>query len=180
MNAWMIVSIVLAAVCAALIVYCVQQQSRLKGQEEQQESLEAARQEVLNVRSDDVRRRREIAALHRALENEQEHSEHLERELDELYFRLEDAQKRQEQAEARRIRAEKEVYAGRMRSDLLEKQIEQLRQEQLNQEKLYQDILSERESQIAQLQEGQAKRRVRKKSEVLDQQVTLNDILGGI
>ena len=45
------------------------------------------------------------------------------------------------------------------------------------QELLYQDILREHEETIARMQEP-AKRRTKKKPEIFDQQITLNDLLG--
>lgn len=180
LNIWMIAAAVLAVACAVLAAVCIQKNNRLKISEEQAVDAEELRREIRVVRGEDVLRRREIAALHRALDDEQDRSDAILQELENVYEQARAAHARAEQAEARRIRAEKEVYAIRMRTDLLEKQISQLNQELSNQEKLYQDILRERDNQIARLQEGQSKRRVRKKPDVLDQQVSLEDLLGGM
>ena len=174
----MITAAALALACIALAAFCTHLKNQLTRQTVQTDDMENLRQEIRTVRGEDVRRRREIASLHRALEAEQSYTERLENELDACYNQLQDARARSEQAETRRINAEKDVYACRMRTDLLEKQIARLNEEQLNQAKLYQDILRDRDLQIAQLQESQPKRRPRpKKSDVLDQQVTFSDLM---
>lgn len=175
----MIVSAVLALAAAGLAGLCHQQRNELLRQKEQEADAEALRQEVKRIRNDNARRRREIAALHRALEAEQEHSDDLELALEEQRERTLQAEKGIEQADARRIETEKEASAGRMRAGLLERQLKEAHEEQLAQEQLYQDIIRERDETIAKLQEGQQKRRPRRKPGVLDQQITLNDILKG-
>lgn len=180
MNIWMIIAAALAAACAALSAVCIHKTTQLKEQAARAVDAEELRHEIRVVRGEDVLRRREIAALHRALDEEQDRSDAILQELEDVYDQARAAEARAEQADARRIRAEKEVYASRMRTDLLEKQIAQLQTEQINQEKLYQDILRERDAQISRLQENQPKRRPRKRTDVLDQQVSLEDVLGGM
>ena len=63
-----------------------------------------------------------------------------------------------------------------MRIELLERQIERSQQEFLSSERLYQNILQEQEQTIARLQDQQ-KRRARRKPEVLEQQISINDLL---
>lgn len=176
----MIVAAVLAAVCAVLAANCVRLNRSLQQQDAQASEAEELRREIRAVRGEDVRRRREIAVLRRALEDEQENSDALAQDLEYAEEQLREAVRLAEQADARRILAEKDVSAQRMRNDLLEKKIDQLNREQFNQEKLYQDILKERDAQIARLQDGQPKRRSRKKPDVLDDQVSLDDLIGGI
>ena len=79
-------------------------------------------------------------------------------------------------ADARRIETEKAVAAAEMRARLLKGHCDRLQKEQLTQEQLYQDILKEREETISKLQD-QPKRRPRKRNDVLDQQISLNDLL---
>lgn len=177
---WMIVAAVLAAACAVLAANCVRLNRSLQQQDAQASEAEELRREIRAVRGEDVRRRREIAVLRRALEDEQENSDALAQDLEYAEEQLREAVRLAEQADARRILAEKDVSAQRMRNDLLEKKIDQLNREQFNQEKLYQDILKERDAQIARLQDGQPKRRARRKPDVLDDQVSLDDLIGGI
>jgi len=180
LYAWMIIAAVLALACAVLAVQYISLNRRLQQQDAQAADVEALRREIRAVRGEDVRRRREIASLRRALEEEQENSDALAQDLEYAEDKLREAVRLAEQADARRIRTEKDVSAHRMRADLLEKQIAQLNQEQINQEKLYQDILKERDAQIARLQDNQPKRRARRKPDVLDQQVTLDELFGGM
>lgn len=180
MYVWIIVAAALAVACAVLAVRCAGLNRRLQEQDAQAADADVLRREIRVVRGEDVRRRREIASLRRALEDEQDNSDALAQDLEYAEEKLREAVRLAEQADARRIRVEKDVSAQRMRAELLEKQIAQLNQEQINQEKLYQDILKDRDAQIARLQESQPKRKARKKPDVLDDQVSLDDLLGGI
>ena len=71
------------------------------------------------------------------------------------------------------------VDVGGKTMDEAKAAVKEAHEEQLAQEQLYQDIIRERDETIAKLQEGQQKRRPRRKPGVLDQQITLNDILKG-
>lgn len=177
---WMIIAALLAFACAVLAVQYISLNRHLQQQNEQAADVEALRREIRAVRGEDVRRRREIASLRRALEEEQANSDALAQDLEYAEDKLREAIRLAEQADARRIRTEKDVSAHRMRADLLEKQIAQLNQEQINQEKLYQDILRERDAQIARLQESQPKRKVRRKPDVLEDQISLDELFGGM
>ena len=148
---------------------------RLRGVEERARKNE---EELQFLREENVRQRREAASIERALNAQQQRTEDLLDELDEMDRALERAQQRIRNAEARMSDAEKDVFASRMRVGQLEKQLEKARREQLNQDRIYQDILRERDDTIARLQEAQPRRRTKKKIDVLDQQITLNDILG--
>lgn len=178
-NYWMIVSVALALICAGTCIVYIQQRKELLLRKEHDGIPEQLRQEMDHYRRENVTLRRETAALYRALEDEQNYADDLEQELDEQYARLVHAEQRAERAEARRTDAEKEIYAGRMRSDLLERQLKELQDNQLAQEQLYQDIIRERDLTIAKLQESQPKRKPnKKKPDILDQQVTLEDLIG--
>ena len=179
MNYWIIVSAALALACIALIIINRQQRGELLQRREQELDTDELRRQTSRIRSDNARRRREIAALHRALEAEQDHSDALECALEELRTRISDAEQRAEQADARRIGLEKEIAAGRMRAGLLEQQLRQAMEEQNAQEQLYQDIIRERDETIVRLQDAQPKRKPRKKPEILGQQITLGEILKG-
>ena len=180
MNFWMIAAILLALTAAVLAVACIRAHGKLEDARAQREDAESFRRDVAILRGENARWRRENAALHRALENEQAHSDDLERALIEQQRRAEDAERRADQANARRIEADRAVSAGRMRADLLEGQIAQLQREQRVREQLYQVILRDRDDAIARLQDQHQKRRIRKKSEALDQQITISDILKGM
>ena len=180
LYAWMTIAAVLAFACAVLAVQYIRLNKRLQQQDARNADVEALRREIRVVRSEDVRRRREIASLRRALEDEQENSDALAQDLEYAEEKLREAVRLAEQADARRIRTEKDVSAHCMRADLLEKQIAQLNQEQINQEKLYQDILRERDAQIARLQESQPKRKARRKADVLEDQISLDELFGGM
>lgn len=180
LYAWMTIAAVLAFACAVLAVRYINLNRRLQQQNEQAADLETLRREIRAVRGEDVRRRREVASLRRALEDEQDNADALVRDLEYAEEKLREAVRLAEQADARRIRTEKDVYAHRMRADLLEKQIAQLNQEQINQEKLYQDILKERDAQIARLQDSQPRRKPRRRADVLEDQISLDELFGGM
>lgn len=178
MNYWVIVSALLALVCAGTCIVYIQQRKELLTRKEHDSEAELLRQECESIRRENVSLRREIAALCRDIENEQDYSADLEAELDAQDKRLADEMERADRAEARRTEAEKEIYASRMRAEQLAQQLKQSHQEQLAQEQLYQDIIRERDLTIAKLQESPQKRRTKKKVEVLEQQITLEDLLG--
>ena len=90
---------------------------------------------------------------------------------------LQRAADRVAQAENRRTVAEKEIFASRMRLDQFQQQLKQAHDEQRAQEQLYQDIIYDRDQTITQLQEKLHKRSKKKKPEILDQQITLDDLL---
>lgn len=180
MNFWMIAAILLALAAAVLAVVCIRQHGKLEAARAQQENAESFRRDAAVLRGENARWRRENAALHRALENEQAYSDDMERALADQQRCIEEAERRADQANARRIEAERAVSAGRMRADLLEGQLTQLQKEQRAQEQLYQDILRDRDDVIARLQDQHQKRRARKKAEALDQQITISDILKGM
>ena len=178
MTAWIILLALLAALSAGLAVACLRLKERLKQREA--ELLERAQSddELHRLRMDDVRRRREIAALNRRLEDAFAESDRLDAQLSDLHRRAEAAEARAQQAEKRRIAAEKDVSAGEMKARLLEKQYAELEQNQLAQERLYQDILREKETLIEQLQ-APPRRRAHKKPDALDRQITFSDLLKG-
>lgn len=176
----MIAAISLALTTAVLTAVCIRQRNHLTQARVLQEDADAFRREAAVLRSENARRRRENAALHRALQDEQSHADDVERALIQAQRLADDAERRADQANVRRIDAERAISAGKIRTDLLEKQLTQLQREQRAQEQLYQDILRDRDDTIARLQDQQQKRRNRRKGEVLEQQITINDILKGI
>lgn len=176
MNYWIIVSAILGLICVGTCIVYIQQRRELLMRRERDSESEQIRQENEGVRRENVSLRREIAALCRDVEEEQRYSGELEAELDAQDERISHAEERADRAEARRTEAEKEIYASRMRAEQLAQQLKQCHQEQLAQEQLYQDIIRERDLTIAKLQENPQKRRTKKKVEVLDQQITLDDL----
>ena len=178
MTVWIILSALLAALSAGLAAACLRLKERLKQREAELLERAQADDELYRLRMDDVRRRREIAALNRRLEDAFAESDRLDAQLSELHRRAEAAEARAQQAEKRRIAAEKDVSAGEMKARLLEKQYAELEQNQLAQERLYQDILREKETLIEQLQTP-PKRRAHKKPDVHDRQITFSDLLKG-
>ena len=180
MNVWIIVAVALAAICCGLAAVCIRQQNQLRMHEADAQGLEGLRRALNAARYEVSRRRRENAALHRALEAEQRRSDGLERELESQLDRIADAEHRAAFAETRRIQVEKNISAGQMKASLLEKKLEEMEKEQLAQEQLYQDILREREETISKFQEAHSKHKPRRKPDALDQQITLNDLLKGM
>lgn len=178
MTVWIILAALLAALSVGLAVACVRLNRQLKQRESELLQRAQTDDELHRLRMDDVRRRREIAALNRRLEDAFAESDRLDAQLSELQRRAEAAEARARQADKRRIAAEKDVSAGEMKTRLLEKQYAELEQNQLAQEQLYQDILHEKEALIEQLQ-APPKRRGHKKTDVLDRQITLSDLLKG-
>lgn len=178
MNAWIIISAVLLIACAALTAGCAKLRGLLREQKVNDETAEMLERENKRLRNENARRQRECATLRRALEAEQDHGDRLHQALDAQTEIARQAQQQAENADAKRVAAEKDIYAGRMRIDLLEREIDQMQKEQLAQEQLYQDIFRDHQETIAKLQDQQ-KRRTRKKPDVLDQQITLSDILKG-
>lgn len=176
MNPWIILSAALALLCAALIYICVRLQRQVQEAILQAQSNSTLRQDFSRLKSECARWQRDSAALQRALQAEQERADDLQLEIDQTDDQLKRALEKAECAEHRRIETEKEVYAEKMRVELLERQIERSQQEFLSSERLYQNILQEQEQTIARLQDQQ-KRRTRRKPEVLEQQISINDLL---
>ena len=116
--------------------------------------------------------------MDRELDSERRYVDDLERVIEGKNLELQRADERVESAENRRTDAEKEIYARRMQIDQLQQQLDQAHESQLAQERLYQDIIFDRDQTIARLQEKMNKRGKKKKNEVLDQQITLDDLFG--
>ena len=75
MTVWIILSALLAALSAGLAAVCLRLKERLKQREAELLDRAQADDELHRLRMDDVRRRREIAALNRRLEDKQLHCE---------------------------------------------------------------------------------------------------------
>lgn len=176
MKYWIAAAVLMALACIAALAVCIRQRKQIQ---QNDADLQQLRIELDGIRRENIDFRREIAALNRDIEEEQRYSDRLTEELDNQYRLLMDAEERVTRAENRRTDAEKEIYAGRMRAEQLQQQLRQAHLEQMTQEQLYQDIIRDRDATIAQLQERSVKLRPKKKKDVLDQQITLDDILGG-
>lgn len=174
---WTIAVSVLGVGCIALGIACGWMRAQLHFLDRRDGEAEELRRELDTARGGELQFRRESAGLRRALEAADARQADAEQELAAWQQRALEAEARAERAESRRIAAEKDVYAGRMRADMLEKEIGELELAMENQERMYQDILRERDRTLAQLQQDAPKRRPRKKPDVLDEQITLNDIL---
>lgn len=170
-NYWMIASMVLALAFIAACIMLLCQWKRMRAEREQSQA------EAEHLRAENIDLRRELSALEREFEEEQQYSDSLNEEIDAQKEELQRAAERVTQAEIRRTDAEKEIYAGRMRLDQLQQQLKQSHEEQRAQEQLYQDIIHDRDQTITQLQDKLHKRSRKKKPEILDQQITLDDIL---
>lgn len=179
MNGWIIAAAALAALCGFLIARGARLKNQLQSRDSGAQELDVLRQELYAARCGEARRRRENAAIHRALQAEQRRNDELQQALDLQADQLAGAERRASEEEARRIAAEKSVSAVQMKVGLLEKQIETLEREQLAQEELYQDILRDREETIDRLQESHARRKIRRRPDILDQQISFNDLLKG-
>lgn len=172
-NYWMIAAAVLAVILLTETVFW------LRARAAHRRALAQLQQESEQLRGENISLRREVAARERDVEAEQAHSDSLAVEIEQLQDELAQFADRVQRAEARRTDAEKEMFATRMRIDQLQQQLHQSHTEQINQEKLYQDIISERDRTISTLQDKLHKRRKKKKEDVLDRQITLDDILNG-
>lgn len=178
MNYWIIITGVLILICIFLATVYRQQRRQLLSLKQQDSDASTLQREVDRLRTDSLRRRRENASMQRELEQEQDRNDALEEDLNRCMHQLEESQRHLAASDKRRIEAEKSVYAERIRRDLLEGELKQARAELTAQEKLYQDILKEREETIVRLQEQH--RRPKKKVPVMEQQISLNDILKGM
>lgn len=176
---WMMIVIMLGAGCAVLSVLCLRMRSRLSVQGRDEEAFARMEEQIRSLRGGEARLRREISGLRRALKAEREDNDWLERELEAACKRANTAELRASQAEARGMAAEKEASAGKMRGGILEKELAELEQAMRNQELMYQDILKEREQAMAALMEKQ-RSRSRKRPGALDQQITLEELLGNV
>ncbi len=163
-------------ICAIAVGIAIWQRRRIGQYEARDAECEQIRIDIEGIRRENIDLRREIAALNRDLDEEQAYSDSLAEEIDHQQAQLQHAMQRAENAETRRTDAEKEIYAGRMRISQLEQQLKQAYKEQANQEQLYQDIIRDRDQTIQKLQENSPKRR-KKKPDILDQQITLDDIM---
>ncbi len=177
MYGWIILSAALTAACAALAAVCARQRRLLRGQARKSDAgRESERRELRALRDENERRIRAFASLRQALDGERLRAESLEDAVAAAEAREAEANDRARRAEARRAEADRDAAAAGMRAGLLEKQVERLTREQRAQEQIYQDILREREEELDRLRES-VKRRQRRRSEVLDQQITLDDWL---
>ena len=185
MNPWIAVSALLLLLSAFIAtVWLVQQnrwRARLNDMEQRVQTAEARQMRV----SEDLRRRtRDIARLRSRLRQEQDRSDRFE-EMSQLKdARCYALEQRLAEAERLRVEADKGAEAARMRENLLERQRASLKREnslmlseQQEQERVYQDIIRDRDETIQRLM-GDRQRRSRKHS-VLDNQVTLDEILPG-
>lgn len=176
MIGWIIAVTALATLCIALIVAYERLKGKIQQQTEDTAERDSLRAEIRRLRMDDVRRRRELTAMDRELDAQQLQYDELSAEFTHLRQQAEAAEHRAQMAERRRIATEKDLSASQMKLRLLETQYEELKGNQLAQEQLYQDILREKEELIERLQEA-PKRRPRKKTDVIADQITLNDLL---
>ena len=176
MNVWIAAAALAASACMIVLAVCIRQRKQMARTDADVQQL---RIELEGIRRENIDFRREIAALNRDIEEEQRYSDRLSEELDNQYRLLLEAEQRVERAESRRTDAEKEIYAGRMRAEQLQQQLRQAHMEQMSQEQLYQDIIRDRDLTIAKLQEKGRRHRLKKKKEVLDQQISFDDLLGG-
>ena len=77
----MIAAILLALTAVVLTAVCIRQHRELEDVRARQEDAESFRQDAAVLRGENARWRRENAVLHRALQNEQAHSDDLERSI---------------------------------------------------------------------------------------------------
>lgn len=175
---WIIAAAVLAAACAGLACLCVRLRRRAAGLAQQLNDGEAMRRELRALQEINARRLQDAGSLRRALQSAQDHAAALKESMDDLRSQLRYADQRAQSAEARRIAADRDAAAANMRATLLENQLDRLQKEQAEQEQIYQDILREREDELSRLREAH-RPRTRRKAEVLDQQISLDELLGG-
>lgn len=176
---WIIAAAVLAAACAGLACLCVRLRRRAAGLAQQLNDGEAMRRELRALQEINARRLQDAGSLRRALQSAQDHAAALKESMDDLRSQLRYADQRAQSAEARRIAADRDAAAANMRATLLENQLDRLQKEQAEQEQIYQDILREREDELARLRETH-RPRARRKAEALDQQISLDELLGGV
>ena len=179
MSIWIIAAILLAALCGVLAACTAGLKNQLRQQQDEVRAQEDLRSELQTARHEELRRRRENAALHRALETERRYSAELEQALNLQTEQVAEAERLAGIAEKRRIAAEKDLSANQMKIRLLERQIDELEAGQLTQDQIYQELLRDHETAIAHLQDQQKRRASRRKPDVLDQQISLNDLLKG-
>lgn len=179
LNIWTIAAIVFAVLCGLLAAAAARMNRQLRQQESDVQEQEELRRELQAARHDEMRRRRENGALHRALEAERRYSAELEQALNLQTEQVAEAERLADIAEKRRIAAEKDLSANQMKIRLLERQIDELEAGQLTQDQIYQELLRDHEMTIAHLQDQQKRRTSRRKSDILDQQISLNDLLKG-
>ena len=173
MDYWMIASIALGTAFVAACIVLICQGRRMKRERM------LFQQETDQLRGENIGFRREVGALEREFEEEKRYSESLEQKIDAQNEELQRMSDRVTQAENRRTDAEKEVYARRMQIEQLQNQLQQSHAEQTAQEQLYQDIIRDRDQTISNLQEKLHKRK-KKKTEILDQQITLEDLFNNM
>jgi len=169
----MIASIALGAAFVAACIALLRQRKRMRIERE------TFQQEIDHLRAENIDLRREVSALERDYESEKQYSESLEQKIDAQNEEIQRFTERVTQAENRRTDAEKEIFASRMRLEQLQNQLRRSRDEQNAQELLYQDIIRDRDQTISNLQDRLHKRK-KKKPEVLDQQITLEDLFNNM
>ncbi|MBE5806826.1 MAG: hypothetical protein E7317_00580 [Clostridiales bacterium] len=185
MNFWMIATIVLALACIVLAILWIQEQRSGELHARQLENeRRASERSLTRLKSDQARRAEEMALLRRELEILRDRVRWLEKDVSERAERYRTAVERGQREEKRRMAAERDLSAVRMREDQLEKQRtmltherESLLSERTEMERFYSDLLRESEETIVKLQGTQA-RHTKRKAEVLEDQVTLEEAMG--
>ena len=175
---WIIAAAALAAACAGLIWRCARLRRQIGALEERLAGAEASRRELRALQDVNARRLQDAGSLRRALQSARARADALEDSLDDLRGQLRYAGQRAQSAEERRAAADRDAAAANLRATLLENQLDRLQREQREQGQIYQDILREREEELSRLREAR-RPRGRRRGDVLDRQVTLEEWLGG-
>lgn len=174
MNIWIIFSVIFLII-SAIACACWAKAARERDVNAARlDEMNAMRSELDRVRADDYQHRRRINMLSDALEDEQAYSGELEAALADREKRLIEQNKRIDQANALRTRAEKDASGSLLKAQLYERQYERLRDEHRQLERLYREKSEECRALLAQPAE-KAQKRKNQKTEILDQ-ISMSDL----
>lgn len=184
MNAWMIAAIVflLTAVVLGILLAMEMRNGELRTRQLENDN-RALQRQASRLKTGEQRRQEEMTLLKRELALQLDKAAQMEQEGGERAERYREVVERAQREEKRRMQAERELNAMRMREEQLEQQREALSHEKATliverreQQHMYEEIIRENEDTIVRLQSQNQKRK--RKIDVLEDQVTLNDLLG--
>ena len=169
MNIWMILSAILLIACALSLIGWRKAAKQRDANAVKLEDMEGLRTELDRVQNDAYQSHRRADALNDALIEERRYSDALEATLDDRESEIDQLEKRLEQVNALKTRAEKDASGALLKAQLYERQYEQLRSEHRKLEKRYRESREEYLALTARNAENSTPKRKAKKAEKLDQ-----------
>ena len=174
MNIWMILSAILLIAGVLSGVNWAKAAKQRDENAARLEEMESLRAELDRVRTDAYQCRRTIDALNADLSAEYAYSDQLSSALDNREAQIDALNQRLDQANAQRMRAEKDASGAQLKAQLYERQYDKLREEHAKLEKRYRESKKECEA-LAARAAGNAQKKKAKKAESFDQ-ISMSDL----